>query len=309
MNALTSSRAMSVDVQRAVELWHQSAGPWINPSPRFTHREQRTREQAYDLALRDVERHAKQANRFAHAQTHQRVIASFAQFAATALDLPNPAVALITEEFLPVGTQLAQWARRFDPTLSTHDIVQACRNAWTACGMQPLLGAPLGLTPAILGYSMLYPYSDNYLDQRSISRDDNLRFSERFRSRLRAESLAPIADHESSLCELVRPVGVQLRKFGDAVAASMDALPHGTAIHKGLLRMSWRSLVLMAVAQAHEYFSPALIEELEPRSPFRFGFLRARRKKLEGRSGVFQRLFQVLLSSDEEPAIQLPTPH
>src|SRR5258708_24874168 len=421
MNALTSSRAMSVDVQRAVELWHQSAGPWINPSPRFTHREQRTREQAYDLALRDVERHAKQANRFAHAQTHQRVIASFAQFAATALDLPNPAVALITEEFLPVGTQLAQWARRFDPTLSTHDIVQACRNAWTACGMQPLLGAPLGLTPAILGYSMLYPYSDNYLDQRSISRDDKLRFSERFRSRLRGESLAPIGDHESSIWELVRLVesqfprsrfprvfesllaihnaqeeslaqlhagdrcdegeilriscfkggtsvladaflvhgiltaqqnhfafgwGVllqlgddlqdihedlergsatlftravhrrqpldalvlQLLNFGDAVAPSMDALPHGTRTHKDLLRMSWRSLVLMAVAQAHEHFSPTLLAALEPCSPFRFAFLRARRKKLDGKSGLFQRLFQIFLSNEEETACQLPSP-
>jgi len=65
----------------------------------------------------------------------------------------------------------------------------------------------------------------------------------------------------------------------------------------------------MAVAQAHEHFSPALLEELEPRSPFRFGFLRSRRKKLDGRSGLFQRLFQVLLSGEEEPAIQLPSPH
>jgi hypothetical protein len=89
----------------------------------------------------------------------------------------------------------------------------------------------------------------------------------------------------------------------------MDALPHGTATHKGLLRMSWRSLVLMAVAQAHEYFSPALLQYLEPRSPFRFAFLRSRRKRLDGRSGLFQRLFQILLSNDEEPAIQLPTPH
>jgi hypothetical protein len=421
MDVLTSSPRTITDVNRTVALWQQAAGPWLHPTPPLSSGDQRKREQSYDLALHDVERHAKRANRFAPAETQQRLIASFARFAANALDLPDPAVALITDQFLPVGTQLSRWARRFDPTLSTQDIVQACRNAWTACGLQPLLGAPLGLTPAILGYSLLYPYSDNYLDQRRISRDDKLRFSERFRSRLRGEPLAPRGAHESSIWELVglienqfprrRFLGVfesllaihnaqeeslaqlhagerctdteilriscakggtsvladaflvhgiltaqqshfafdwgvllqlgddlqdvhedlergsatlftravhrrqpldalalQLLNFGDSVADSMDALPHGDSTHKGLLRMSWRSLVLMAVAQAHEYFSPALLANLEPCSPFRFGFLRARRKKLEGRSGLFQRLFQILLSGDEDPAIHLPSP-
>jgi hypothetical protein len=287
--------------------------------------------------------------------------------------------------------------------------------------MQPLLGAPLGLTPAILGYSLLYPYSDNFLDQRRISRDDKLRFSERFRSRLRGEALPPHGDHEASIWELVRLIegqfprprfpgvfesllaihnaqeeslaqlhggalcddseilriscfkggtsvladaflvhgiltaqqqdfafdwgvllqlgddlqdihedlergsstlftraarrgrpadtlALQLLNFGDSVGSAMDALPHGTGTHKGLLRMSWRSLVLMAVAQAHECFSPGLLAELEPCSPFRFAFQRARRKKLDGKSGLFNRVFQILVSNEEEPAVHLPLP-
>jgi hypothetical protein len=421
MDALSSLPPVTTDVDRTVELWQQAAGPWLRPTPPFSPRDQRKREQAYDLALDDVERHAKRARRFAPAETQQRLIASFARFAANALDLPDPAVALITDEFLPVGTQLARWARRFDPALGSQDIVQACRNAWTACGLQPLLGAPLGLTPAILGYSLLYPYSDNYLDQRRISRDDKLRFSERFRSRLCGEPLPPRGDHESAIWDLVglienqfprrrfpavfdsllaihnaqedslaqlhagdrcddteilriscakggtsvladaflvhgvltaqqnhfafdwgvllqlgddlqdvyedlergsstlftravhrrQPLdalALQLLNFGDTVADGMDALPHGSATHKSLLRMSWRSLVLMAVAQAHKYFSPALLTTLEPCSPFRFAFLRARRKRLEGKSGLFQRLFQILLSSEEELTIRLPSP-
>jgi hypothetical protein len=72
--------------------------------------------------------------------------------------------------------------------------------------------------------------------------------------------------------------------------------------------MSWRSLVLMAVAQAHKYFSPALVAALEPCSPFRFGFLRARRKKLDGKSGLFQRLFQILLSGSNGTGCELPSP-
>ena len=96
-------------------------------------------------------------------------MAAFARFSATALDLEAESVHLLTNGFLPVGTRLARWARQFDPTLGMADIIQACRNAWTACGLQPLLGIPMGLTPSILGYSLLYPYSDNYLDREDIS--------------------------------------------------------------------------------------------------------------------------------------------
>ena len=422
MDALGTSGATTLaHVERAIELWRGAACPWLRPTRPYSPREQRKREQAYDRALDEVERHARQANRFDPAETQRRLITSFGRFAANALDLPDPAVQIITRDFLPVGTQLAQWARQFDATLSTAEIVQACRNAWTACGLQPLLGAPLALTPAILGYSLLYPYTDNYLDQPGTSRDDKLRFSDRFRSRLSGEPIPPDGEREVSIWELVgliegqfprprfpivyesllaihnaqveslaqlhsgngcqeheilsiscfkggtsvladaflahgiltgqqsrfafdwgvllqlgddlqdvqedlerrsatlftyaiygrRPLdqlALQLLNFGDRIAAGMDTLPHGSHTHKNLLRMSWRSLVLMAVAQAHEYFSPALLAELEPCSPFRFAFLRARRKKLDGKSGLFGRLFQLLLAGEIEGACQLPYP-
>jgi len=417
-----SQETNRTDVDRAAERWRRAAGPWLHRAPVYSPREQRKREQAYDRALEEVERLTRQARSLAPADTQRRLIAAFARFAANALDLPDSGVEIITSSLLPVGIELARWARRFDPALSTPDIVQACRNAWTACGLQPLLGAPLRLTPAILGYSLLYPYSDNYLDQRGRAREEKLRFSERFRSRLRGEPLPPNGDHEVSLWELVgliesefprprfpgvyeallaihkaqeeslaqlhagdrceeeeilriscfkggtsvladaflvhgiltaqqsrfafdwgvllqlgddlqdiredldrgsatlftrgihrrRPLDglvLQLLNFGDSAAASMDALPHGSRTHKDLMRMSWRSLVLMAAAQAHEYFTPELLARLEPCSPFRFAFLRARRKKLDGKSGLLQRLFQILLSSGDESPFQLPDPY
>jgi len=412
----------SADVTRAMQRWRQAAGPWLHPTPPYSRREQRSREKAYDRALGEVEHHTKHANRFAPAETQRRLTASFARFAVLALDLPGPAIDVITTDFLHVGTELARWARRFDQTLTTPDIVQACRNAWTACGLQPLLGAPLALTPPILAYSLLYPYSDNYLDRKGTTRDDKLRFSQRFRGRLRGEPLTPQGNQEVSIWALVglienhfprhRYPGVhqsllaihnaqeeslaqlhagencpehellriscfkggtsvladawlvhgaltaqqirfafdwgvllqlgddlqdiredlergsstlftraihrrlpldvlalQLLNFGDMIAAEMDALPHGTRTHKDLLRVSWRSLVLMAVAQAHQYFTPALLAQLEPCSPFRFSFLRARRKKLEGKSGLFQRIFQILLLNEDETPCRLPDPH
>jgi hypothetical protein len=43
------------------------------------------------------------------------------------------------------------------------DTIQACRNAWTCCGLQALLGQPMELTPSILAYSLLYPTATTIL--------------------------------------------------------------------------------------------------------------------------------------------------
>ena len=111
---------------------------------------------------------------------------------------------LLTEDFLPVGTKLARWARRFDESLSMADIIQANRNAWTACGLQPLLGERMELTPSILGYSLLYPYTDNFLDRTDVSGEEKRRFGERFRRRLEGErSCGRECGHEAALWALV----------------------------------------------------------------------------------------------------------
>jgi hypothetical protein len=69
---------------------------------------------------------------------------------------------------------------------------------------------------------------------------------------------------------------MQLLNLSDRVAGRMEGMPGGTAALKELLRMSWRNLILMAVAGAREFFSRGLLAELEESSPFRFDFLRSR---------------------------------
>lgn len=123
--------------------------------------------------MHTVEREAKQARRgpAERVAAQRRIVATFPRFASLALGLEDQAVQLLTGGFLPIGNQFAQWATRFDPDLTMADTIQACRNAWTVCGIQPLLGDSMQMTPAILGYSLLYPYSDNYLDSEKISSD------------------------------------------------------------------------------------------------------------------------------------------
>lgn len=404
-------------------VWSACAQPHMPDAPRYSAQEQTRREQAYDEALDAVETTLKRARgaptAAARRKTQQRVTEQFARFSALALDLKDDAIQMLTEDFLPVGTRLARWARRFDPDLSMPDIIQACRNAWTACGLQPLLGERIQLTPSILGYSMLYPYSDNFLDREDVATDAKLRMSARFRERLRGERLAAQNDLETALWRLVDLVEtqyprarfpevfecmlaihraqehsiaqvrshgsdadltllscakggtsvladaclargwlseeesrfafdwgvllqlgddlqdvredlqrgsttlfsgpaarserlddrvIQLLTFADYVGNEMEAIENGTPMLKALLRMSWRSLILMAVAATHEHFSPVFLAEAEQFSPFRFDFLRERRVRLAGRQGLYTMLFEALIEADDERGVPLPEP-
>ena len=136
---------IEAQVALAAESWNGCAGRLLPAGPRSSLDEQRKRERAYDQALRAVEREARRAPRTSTERllAQQRIVDAFPRFAAIALDLEPQAVELLTGSFLPVGSQLARQARGFDRTLSMDDIIQACRNAWTACGLQALLGQPM----------------------------------------------------------------------------------------------------------------------------------------------------------------------
>src|SRR5271156_235988 len=136
MQELYSWSWVQAQVAQTVEVWNGSAAlaVLVQSGRQYCPKEQQKREQAYDRELRAVEREAKRSPRTEAGRigTQNRIVASFARFSATALDLETGAVNLLTDDFLPVGTKLARWARRFDPGLSMADITQACRNAWTA---------------------------------------------------------------------------------------------------------------------------------------------------------------------------------
>ncbi len=423
MDRLYSWPWVEAQVARTIEVWNAGAGRSALGGVQYSVQEQQRRENVYDDALRAVERELKQTPRSQteRRQTQERITAAFARFSAAALGLEPDAVDLLTHDFLPVGTKLARWARRFDPSLSMPDIVQACRNAWTACGLQPLLGEAVGITPSILGYSLLYPYSDNYLDRVDISRKAKLRFSERFRDRLRGEMAFAEDDREAAIWILVGLIeeqypraefpevfdcllaihraqeqsiaqleasdqfddvrllvmscakggssvmadaclshgwlspqesrfsfewGVllqlgddlqdvradlergsvtlfsraaatgtpldslvlQLLRFSERVGAKMDDLPNGNEMLRELLRMSWRSLIIGAIAESHEFFTPLFLKEAECCSPFRYGFLRARDKKLASQEGLYTTLFEAFLEAPDDGDDDLPWP-
>ena len=404
---------VEAQVASCAKVWTRCASDPPSLEPQYSRRDHEAREIAYDAELRAVEWEARRAARHKDESSvsQDRILASFARFAVNALDLEPETVALLTGDFLPAGIEFCRGARNFDANLSRSDTIQACRNAWTACGLQPLLGVRSEITSSILGYSLLYPYTDNYLDNSHVSLHAKLGFSQRFRSRLQGSGEPASNAHEITLWALVAmieaqypraqfpqvyecflaihgaqeasvaqlqaeawisdaellhlsllkggtsvladaclargwmseeegrfgfewgallqlgddlqdvhedlqrgsttvftravnrgepldPLVLQLLCFCDHVAARMDPLP-GSQRLKDLLRMSWRSLIVAAIADAHEYFSPGFLVAAELCSPFRFQFQRARRRQLAGRQGFYTTLFDLFIQTSE----------
>ena len=193
---------------QCAEVWKACALPTLPELPRYSSWQQRSREKAYDEGLKEAGRAARLADRTPAGRklARERITELFPRFATGALGLGTDQVTLVTESFLPVSAQLMQWTRAFDPEMSMEDTVQAARNAWIACGMQALVGQPMKLTPSVLAYSLLYPYSDNFLDQPEISEHEKIAFSERFRQRLRGRQLTARSRREASVWTMVRMI-------------------------------------------------------------------------------------------------------
>lgn len=200
------TRTIEERTAAAIHLWERDAGGLPELGRRFTPEEQRAKEALFDVfaAALEAELVSAPGTRAGRSAAHSRITSAFAEFARHALDLDECHIALLLNDGFPaIGTVLGRLARRFDKNVSTAEILQACRNAWAACGLQSLFGMPMCVTPAIFGYSMLYPYTDNYLDDAAVTREQKLRFSEQFRQRLAGGNVPAANSHEESIWNLV----------------------------------------------------------------------------------------------------------
>lgn len=199
-------------VDGSLKLWRAANEEFPQLGRQYDATEQREREQVADAcldrvheAIQDLRRRRLQPDVAQH-----RITAAVVELTGCALNLCDPyADWLLSDGFGGASTALARQARRLDARVSMIDILQAARNAWTTCGLQALFGCRVELTPAIFAYSMLYPYSDNYLDEPSIGGAAKLCFSARFRRRLSGGHPRPLSEREELIWSLVGMIEAQ----------------------------------------------------------------------------------------------------
>lgn len=93
--------------------------------------------------------------------------------------------------------------KEFNNNISLDKMVQALRNVWIMNILQVLFNLKVEYTPSVFAYSMLYPYTDNYLDNTEISFKDKKSINERFKLRLEGEKIESSNSYEEALYNLV----------------------------------------------------------------------------------------------------------
>jgi len=118
----------------------------------------------------------------------------------------------IDKGYLDVAEDFINRAKKEDNNLTGEEIFQAMRNVWIMNSLQIIWGMPLDLTPSIYAYSMLYPYTDNLLDNKDIDLQEKSRFNHILTKTLKGEKQIPSNAHENRVFALLQDIESQYNR-------------------------------------------------------------------------------------------------
>lgn len=96
--------------------------------------------------------------------------------------------------------------KNFDPAMAPENIYQALRNIWIMNTLQVYFGIEIGCTNSMFAYSMLYPYTDNIMDDVLTGVEEKLRLSQNLGQRLEGKPYSQPKGIEKKLDSLVELV-------------------------------------------------------------------------------------------------------
>ncbi len=96
--------------------------------------------------------------------------------------------------------------RKFSPELSFEGIGQAVRNYVVYAMFKELNQINSGFSMAGFGYSMLYPFTDNYIDSKNYSNVQKTEYNQIIRDKLMGKEVLPKTLHQQKTCELLQAI-------------------------------------------------------------------------------------------------------
>lgn len=151
------------------------------------------------------------------------------EFATDTLGMSSFAVdAIFEEEHFKHSEVFMKRAKQLEPDLDREGLFQALRNVWTMHSMQMYLNKPIELTDSVFAYSMLYPLTDNYLDNPNISYEIKSEFNKRFRLKIQTGEGSPQSETEKKIFEMIDLIeGEWSRKQFPKIYESLMAILDG----------------------------------------------------------------------------------
>lgn len=205
MNSLVVYNMVEKLKYKYMKLWWSTNKCFPALSGTFSLKEKFLKEKHMNKFLNDLFTHLKQCPKDENQQVAWRVtlwdmIKTFGHDSGFTEDEINgdfsKSLPLITHKFICN-------VKEFDNTISLDKMVQALRNVWIMNILQVLFNIKVESTPSVFAYSMLYPYTDNYLDNTEISFQDKKYINERFKLKLEGKKIECSNPHEETLFNLV----------------------------------------------------------------------------------------------------------
>lgn len=193
-------------INHFVRIWKENPDTFPSFHRSYSAEEQYVREANFNAFQDKVKKYQSKKNikSLKNGDPGQSFFPVFRAFLQNVFDFePDQLEIILSDDFKNVSRDFFYKARMFGPELSPENIYQGMRNVWIMSGLQLMMGLPVEITPSVFAYSMIYPYSDNLLDDPNISDAEKKDFSRRFNRRLHGEKVEPKSETESQLFRLV----------------------------------------------------------------------------------------------------------
>lgn len=187
----------------------------------------------------------------------------------------------VSQGYMDVAEEFLLRAKTEDDQLDNTEIFQAMRNIWIMNSLQLYWGIPLKLTTPMYAYSMLYPYTDNLLDDPEVKTEVKLDFNRRLAKALTGETVISSSPSETRVFELVGHIlkefpienfpGVteSIQLIHDAQIESMRQTDKTTLTEEELLKISLYKGGTSVLADA--YLIKGVLDEEEMVFAFHYG--------------------------------------
>lgn len=106
--------------------------------------------------------------------------------------------------------------RVFAPTLSIEEIGKAIRNYMVYTMLVEINQIPSEFNKACFGYSMLYPFTDSYIDDQNYSDKEKSEYNKIIREKIEGKIVYPKSVHQEKTCELLSMIEAEYPRERDS---------------------------------------------------------------------------------------------
>ncbi len=200
---MTNHSALYYKIQNQfISTWENCPEHFPVSKKQFSYFEKRIWEMKFDRFIKFVQSEAN----FEHPNKLEILQKSKLFFKEALSYSPDQLELIFSDEMILATKDFIKKAWKFDPELGNDEIYQALRNVWIMLGLQSFFGKEIKITPSLLAYSLLYPYTDNLIDDASIDKNEKINFCRRFALRLAGERVESESIPESRIYDLVEMI-------------------------------------------------------------------------------------------------------